>query len=251
MKMCPSCKVDFNRSELNKYSLRCIACHRERKKLQKRISRRKQAESKGRKFDAKHLHDGHVRIFLKFNKDPAKFIYSCVHRGISCGLWTKIEWQSTAETYFISLYNQYSRSSGLSDCERYAKRYRTDLSFQLKERIRRQQNKAIKRDNIADVMRGALSRGGKSNKVEQVLGYTIDELRQHLESLFIDDMSWSAFVSGRIHIDHIIPQSSFDLSSTEQWKQCWALSNLQPLWASDNLSKSDRMPDGTRGRCHV
>lgn len=248
MKVCPVCKVEFPRSELHKQSLRCIPCHREVKKLQKRVSRRRMAELTGRDFFARHLHDSHVRVFDEFNKDPERFVYSLVHRGISCGLWSKSEWQDKAESYYVGLYNRFCGSSGFSAAQQYAQRYSSDLEFQLKERMRRQQNKAIKNDGIADVMRGALCRGGKSNKVECMLGYTISELKHHLESLFVDGMTWDAFIDGKIHIDHIIPQSSFDLTSVEQWGRCWSLSNLQPLWASDNLSKSDRMPDGTRGR---
>lgn len=50
MKVCPVCKVEFPRSELHKQSLRCIPCHREVKKLQKRVSRRRMAELTGRDF---------------------------------------------------------------------------------------------------------------------------------------------------------------------------------------------------------
>jgi len=67
--------------------------------------------------------------------------------------------------------------------------------------------------------------------------YTIYELKIHLESLFTDGMSWDNI--GEWHIDHIRPVSSFDFDSTDHpdFKKCWALDNLQPLWAKDNLSK--------------
>ena|SRR3990167_2666119 len=74
-----------------------------------------------------------------------------------------------------------------------------------------------------------------------VVGYSIDELRGHLEPLFSDGMSWENY--GEWHIDHIIPKSFFSFTSPEDaaFKQCWALTNLQPLWAEDNLSKSNRL----------
>jgi hypothetical protein len=46
---------------------------------------------------------------------------------------------------------------------------------------------------------------------------------------------------GEIHLDHIIPQRAFDLSNDEEWRACWSLTNLQPLWAKDNLRKSGRI----------
>ena len=52
-------------------------------------------------------------------------------------------------------------------------------------------------------------------------------------------MTWKAFRNGDIHIDHIKPQSLFNLQDINDVKKCWSLSNLQPLWAADNLAKSN------------
>lgn len=117
-------------------------------------------------------------------------------------------------------------------------RYRLDEEYQLKERIRRQLNKAKKRDGIADVMRIALNNKSKSSKVEIELGYTISDLKLHIERQFTRRMNWTLFKDGKIHIDHIIPQASFDLQDDKEWKTCWSLANLMPLWAKDNFKKS-------------
>jgi hypothetical protein len=68
------------------------------------------------------------------------------------------------------------------------------------------------------------------------LGYSIDELRTHIASLFLNGMSWENY--GEWHIDHRRPVSSFKLP--EQARECWSLANLQPLWAVDNLKKGNR-----------
>jgi hypothetical protein len=44
-----------------------------------------------------------------------------------------------------------------------------------------------------------------------------------------------------IHIDHIVPQKSFDLQDDNKWRACWALTNLRPMWAKDNLSKGGKI----------
>ena len=91
-----------------------------------------------------------------------------------------------------------------------------------------------------------MNRGGESRTVADVCGYSIAELKAHLERQFKGGMSWSAFMSGDIHIDHIKPQRLFDLSNIEDVKACWALTNLQPLWSKDNLVKAGRWSDGDR-----
>lgn len=50
-------------------------------------------------------------------------------------------------------------------------------------------------------------------------------------------MNWPEFIAGRIHIDHIRPLSSFVLIDDRDLKAAWALTNLRPEWATDNLAK--------------
>jgi hypothetical protein len=84
-------------------------------------------------------------------------------------------------------------------------------------------------------------RNGTSNRVEELCGYSIAELRQHIERQFTKGMTWDRFMSGEIHIDHIVPQKSFDLQDDTEWRACWSLTNLRPMWAKDNLEKRDRV----------
>lgn len=78
---------------------------------------------------------------------------------------------------------------------------------------------------------------------EFLVGYTFDDLKEHLEVQFKNGMNWQNYGKFGWHLDHIRPISSFTFSSPddEQFKQCWALSNLQPLWAFDNLSKHNKI----------
>jgi hypothetical protein len=129
----------------------------------------------------------------------------------------------------------------LTPSEKYRIRYRLDNEFNLKERMRRQITKHLKRDGIASVIREAIKRGGESNAVHRALGYTIAELKKHIERQFIDGMTWDRFISGEIHIDHITPQAAFDLQNDNEWRACWSLGNLRPLWGVDNLKKLDKL----------
>ena len=80
------------------------------------------------------------------------------------------------------------------------------------------------------------SKGGKS--WQDFVPYTLEELMAHLERQFLPGMTWGN--RGEWHIDHIVPQSAFSFTSAEDedFRACWALCNLRPLWAKDNILKS-------------
>jgi hypothetical protein len=72
------------------------------------------------------------------------------------------------------------------------------------------------------------------------MGADIETVKKHLESLFKKGMSWENHGNEGWHIDHIIPCAAFDLTDPKQQKKCFHYTNLQPLWAKDNLSKGDK-----------
>jgi hypothetical protein len=82
--------------------------------------------------------------------------------------------------------------------------------------------------------------GFKLGKSEELLGCTFEEVRNHLESLFKDGMTWENHGLYGWHIDHRRPCASFDLTKEDQQRECFHYTNLQPLWATENLSKSDK-----------
>ena len=75
----------------------------------------------------------------------------------------------------------------------------------------------------------------------ELIGADPEFVKKHLESQFEEGMSWDNNTSDGWHKDHIIPCASFDLSDPEQQKKCFHWSNLQPLWAKDNLSKGAKL----------
>jgi len=87
----------------------------------------------------------------------------------------------------------------------------------------------------------ALKRGWKSGSAVKDLGCTIPELQTYLESKFQSGMNWDN--QGEWHIDHIKPLALFDLTDREQLLIACHYSNLQPLWATENIVKSDNWTD--------
>lgn len=88
-------------------------------------------------------------------------------------------------------------------------------------------------------LKGGYATAGSSAVCD--IGCTWDELRAHLEARFLPGMSWENWSRSGWHVDHIIPLSSFDLSDREQRQRAFHYTNLQPLWAADNLSKGAKI----------
>ena len=86
----------------------------------------------------------------------------------------------------------------------------------------------------------ALKGTKKRHKTLDLLGCSIDKLVLHLESLFQEGMTWDNYGRDGWHLDHIIPCSMFELVNSEEQEICFHYTNLQPLWAHDNLSKNSR-----------
>ena len=105
---------------------------------------------------------------------------------------------------------------------------KNDKKFKLNETIRKGIYLSLRKNN-----------GSKNgHHWEDIVGYTLDDLMRHIKGRFKKGMSWNNH--GEWHIDHKIPIHVFNFSSPDHidFKKCWALNNLQPMWASDNFSKS-------------
>ncbi|WP_461533441.1 hypothetical protein [Sinomicrobium sp.] len=91
---------------------------------------------------------------------------------------------------------------------------------------------------LATFIRGCLRKTLNEEKDApsfEIVGYTPQELREHIESQFIEGMTWENH--GEWHIDHIVPISYMIHQGETDPAVINALSNLQPMWAEENLSK--------------
>ena len=106
------------------------------------------------------------------------------------------------------------------------KRLAEDPVFRLTANLRGRLRMALKNRQV-----------NKRTSVTKLVGCSMDELAQHLESQFQEGMSWDNWTKDGWHIDHIKPIASFD---DPEDPECWHYTNLRPLWASENLSKGAR-----------
>lgn len=128
----------------------------------------------------------------------------------------------------IKKYQQNNKQKLHNYMKEYRKeRYDKDIQFRISTILRSRLGKAIK-DEF------------KIGSAIKDLGCSIIELKSYLESKFLTGMSWDNYGLEGWHIDHIKPLSAFDLSDRKQMLEACHYTNLQPLWAKDNLSKSDK-----------
>ena len=111
-------------------------------------------------------------------------------------------------------------------------RYNNDLNYKIKQNLR---------NRIRDALKSQSAK--KSAHTLELIGCSIEEFKTHFASKFTPDMSWEDVMNGKIHIDHIRPFDSFDdLKDPAQQRICCHYTNLQPLWAADNLKKGCSIP---------
>lgn len=107
-------------------------------------------------------------------------------------------------------------------------RWATDPNFRLRKNLSSRILIAIKE-----------KKGEKQTKTEVLLGAPISYVRLWIAAQFRDGMTWENY--GDWHVDHIVPCAGFDLTSLVEQKRCFHYTNLQPLWALDNMRKGDRI----------
>jgi hypothetical protein len=102
--------------------------------------------------------------------------------------------------------------------------------------------------NLRTRLNSALKRNSKKGKTLELLGCSIEQLKDHLQKKFTEGMTWDNYGSGicgkgmkEWHIDHIIPCSSFILKEEEEQYRCFHYTNQQPMWAKENWDKHDKI----------
>lgn len=235
MKRCSKCKIKKPLSEFYKdktqpagYEYRCRVCSRNKVDNYQKSPRGKEIM---RRYNRSDKHKQYSKEYSKteaFKRNQKKYAQS--EKGKAAN-------KRKRDKYYYSEHGQkrikekrYSEKTRKYNRDKMRQR-RKNIVFRLKANIRRSVYSSLKTRYCV-----------KNNSTWKALPYTPQELKDHLEKLFQPGMSWDNY--GEWHIDHIIPQSYFTFTSMYDPKflQCWALENLQPLWAKDNLRKGAKLP---------
>lgn len=220
-------------------------------------------EKKNGKFD---LHSWCIECCREYNKQQYEEKKDCVLKkrkkylqSEQGKIYQKKYWGSKNSKVSRRKYQQSEKGKNTNkeyrqseDGKKAQKRYRESekgkmyqKEYRGSKKGRYARKKFYKKNKLSCNMSTAIGQSLKGNKVgrhwETLIPYTLEDLKQHLKNLFQPKMSWDNY--GQWHVDHKIPKSKFKFTNFEdkEFQECWALKNLQPLWAEENQRKYNKL----------
>lgn len=236
IKKCKVCKEDFKVVSNGKYcSITCFNKMKSEKIKQQKLNKRYQKECLAckNKFLATRVQ--------KLCSDKCKYVQQ-LQRNTCWQIKTnyqknnyKINREKILARYYrdrdkISKQRKEYRKNNRNmlqnrDKKYYQYRKQTDINYKLRKTLR-------------DRINAALRNNYKQTLSLELIGCTVEQLKKYLQKQFKQGMKWENHGMYGWHIDHIIPCVSFDLSRVEEQRKCFHYTNLQPLWANENLRKN-------------
>jgi hypothetical protein len=144
------------------------------------------------------------------------------------------DWQKDNRDH-LNEYHQKWREKNIDKHREYKRKYEkyrkdTDPIYKLINNFRTAIYQVLKENNVQ-----------KNGHYFDILKYSPENLIEHLESKFKDNMTWDNY--GEWHVDHIKPISLFRITEIgdNEFMSCWSLENLQPLWGEENIRKSNKI----------
>jgi hypothetical protein len=225
---------DENRDKLDSYRGRDYAKHREERLAAVKERYSKNPEQKlayARKYREKYPEK--LRAYRAKHREKMLPIHKAYyHANKEKAAERSKRWHEANPDYRKTHFNKYYHANR-DKIRTYKRVYlrkkrQIDPLFRLQSNLRARIHQALK------------SRKPPSERTMKSTGCTIQFLKGWLESRFLPGMSWDNYGNHGWHVDHVIPCNAFDLNDPAQALQCFHYSNLQPLWAKDNLQKGHK-----------
>lgn len=230
IKKCNKCKEiksieDFHKVKGGKYGVRgyCKECTRKQNK--KYWKNNKERLKKRHREQQREYYKKNIKKIKEYKREYYKNNVEKIKERVS--IWAKNNTEKIRKAKAIWIKNNPEKIKEINK-RKYGRR-KLNSTIYLSSIISRSINHSLK--------------NGKTDyHWESLVNYTLQDLIIHLESLFKPGMSWSNYGKDGWEIDHKKPISSFNFSSYEdkEFKKCWDLNNLQPLWAEENIRKGKK-----------
>ena len=232
VKTCSKCKQDKPAEDFYKGKRKCKECQKEYAKKYRKAYYKQNAEK--------------AKAYYEQNREKIKAYYQ--QNREKRKEYDKAYYQQNAEKR-----KEYQKAYREQNAEK-NKEYKKAWDKQNADKRRIYERNKRKTDpnykltqNLRTRVRETLNGKSKSKNTLKLLGCSVDFLKKHLENQFQPGMSWNNYGNPNgdhsecWHIDHIVPCASFDLSDPEQQQKCFHYTNLQPLWAGDNIRKGSKL----------
>lgn len=237
MKKCTKCGVEKNLAEFSKDKTRkdglrshCKDCIKEYQKNNAEHIAKKQKEWRKTNLEYnreyhKQYYEDNIEKLCKKQRDYHKNNIENIHKQ-------------------KKIYNK----NNVDKKSKYDKEYRKNNTEKLRKKQRAYQYKRRNNNilfklisNIRHRIGNSIKNGGfkKSSRTASILGCTFEEFQIHIENQFTDGMTWVNY--GLWHLDHIYPVSMAE--SEDHLLQLNHYTNFQPLWAEENIRKSNKVID--------
>jgi hypothetical protein len=241
MKKCSVCKIEKPLSEFgslksNKDGLRydCKNCKKERSRLDRLKNKKPKKETISFQYrtifclECGVKHSGNFSHATKYcSKDCSQQSIKRSNRQSSSKRTMNDEQKERAKVTKLKSYHKLKYSEKNKE---YKKNYSQRLEVRIKNSLRSRVKKTLKSNP-------------KTTRTTEIVGCSIDELRNHIENQFQTGMTWENWGQFGWHLDHIIPLAS--ANNEDEMRRLCHYTNLQPLWWRDNLEKRDKILEGT------
>jgi len=246
MKICSKCKLNLTYDNFHKHKnskdgfrSQCKSCRKEKDREYYVKSNISEKTRNKRNTDKRYLK--YNKKYREENKDKISLLNKEWSRSENGKKSKKKYYQKNSKNL-----KEKSRNNRIKKLDYYTDYYKSKRQTDSYKEYRKEYIKKHRQKNPhiyawRTILTNSLKRLGtkKSSSTIEMLGYSANDLKIHIESLFRDGMSWENY--GEWHIDHIKPLSSFENDEDISIVNC--LENLQPLWAFENLSKSNKYND--------
>jgi len=145
------------------------------------------------------------------------------------------------------IYNEKNREKDIERSRNWQRNNIEKVRKAARKRAKQRRKNPTSRLNLAisGGIRKSLKNGKRGRHWEDLVGWTLEDLMCHLAKKFFPGMTWENWGrgTGKWHIDHEIPINAFNFTSHRHpdFKRCWALQNLKPMWSEENLRKHAKL----------
>ena len=236
---------EANKEKIKDYSKNYNEVNKDKKKAQRKYYREINKQTLNDKQKAynkvnKDKIKAYQKTYFEANKDKVRLQKKAYHKVNRDKVLLRNKDYYEANRYKIKLQKKAYQEVNKDKIKAYKEANKDKINSYFKNR--KKTNIQYKLScNLRNRLNSAINRNQKAGSAVKDLGCTIPELKTYLESKFQPGMSWDNWTFDGWHIDHIKPLASFDLTDRNQLLEACHYTNLQPLWATDNLSKRDKI----------